>query len=283
MRQIDHVVLAVHDLDAAAAFYLSLGFQVGARNRHPWGTENRIIQFRTSFIELVTMGTTADDVPDHAPGRFNFGAFIRDYLHVRQGFAMLVLDSRDARADAALFARLGIGAFEPFSFERTARRPDGSATPVSFTLAFAQDIAAPDCGFFVCQHHAPEAFWNPAFQQHANGASAIAAVAVIAPYPDRHEAFMRAFCGVATQRSVDGRLSIGLQGGELIIGRPSDGSQAARFGALSIAQRDLAAQADRLRDAGIPFEAYEGELRVAASAGFGTAIRFVTGGLDPSG
>ena len=38
-RPLDHLVLAVRDLDAAAAFYRALGFQVGARNRHPWGTE----------------------------------------------------------------------------------------------------------------------------------------------------------------------------------------------------------------------------------------------------
>ncbi|WP_146038764.1 VOC family protein, partial [Paracoccus sp. SY] len=46
MRHIDHVVVAVRDLDGAADLYARLGFQVGPRNRHPWGTENRIIQFR---------------------------------------------------------------------------------------------------------------------------------------------------------------------------------------------------------------------------------------------
>ncbi|WP_281024020.1 VOC family protein [Microvirga flavescens] len=41
-RRIDHLVIAVHDLDKAADFYRRLGFQVGARNRHSWGTENRL-------------------------------------------------------------------------------------------------------------------------------------------------------------------------------------------------------------------------------------------------
>ena len=41
-RRIDHLVVAVRDLDEAGRFYERLGFQVGARNRHPWGTENRI-------------------------------------------------------------------------------------------------------------------------------------------------------------------------------------------------------------------------------------------------
>ena len=51
-RGIDHLVLAVHDLDAAGDFYEKLGFRVGARNRHPWGTENRIVQFPHIFLEL---------------------------------------------------------------------------------------------------------------------------------------------------------------------------------------------------------------------------------------
>jgi catechol 2,3-dioxygenase-like lactoylglutathione lyase family enzyme len=51
-RSIDHLVVPVRDLDGAATFYERLGFTVGARNRHPWGTENRLIQFPQNFIEL---------------------------------------------------------------------------------------------------------------------------------------------------------------------------------------------------------------------------------------
>jgi catechol 2,3-dioxygenase-like lactoylglutathione lyase family enzyme len=35
-RRIDHLVLAVRDLDAAADLYERVGSLVGARNRHPW-------------------------------------------------------------------------------------------------------------------------------------------------------------------------------------------------------------------------------------------------------
>ena len=44
------------DLDAAAEDYRRLGFTVGARNRHPWGTHNAIVQFPGVFIELLTVG-----------------------------------------------------------------------------------------------------------------------------------------------------------------------------------------------------------------------------------
>ena len=41
-RGLDHIVHAVRDLDAAAELYRRLGFTVGARNRHPWGTHKHI-------------------------------------------------------------------------------------------------------------------------------------------------------------------------------------------------------------------------------------------------
>jgi hypothetical protein len=119
-----------------------MGFQVGARNRHPWGTENRLIQFRSSFLELITVAE-AGQVPPHAPGFFSFGAFVEGYLTKREGLAMLVLDSSDAAADAAQFTREGIAGFQPFSFERTGREPDGTQTRVAFSLAFARDDRLP--------------------------------------------------------------------------------------------------------------------------------------------
>jgi catechol 2,3-dioxygenase-like lactoylglutathione lyase family enzyme len=154
VRRIDHLVLAVHDLDAAAAFYQRIGFQVGARNRHPWGTENRLVQFPSSFLELITVGADAH-VPPHGPRSFSFGAFVHDYLAEREGLAMLALHSADAASAAVEFASEGVGDFEPFSFERDGRGPEGTTSRVGFTLAFAQDPRLRGAGFFVCQQHAP--------------------------------------------------------------------------------------------------------------------------------
>lgn len=211
-RRIDHLVHAVHDLDAAAERYRRLGFQVGARNRHPWGTENRLVQFRSSFVELITVGERPEAIPPHAPGRFSFGAFVRDYLRAREGVAMLVLDSPDARADVARFAAAGIGAYEPFFFERTGRRPDGRETQVAFTLAFALDPGLPSAAFFVCQQHFPENFWNPAFQEHPNGATDIRAVTIAAPDPAASAAFLAAFTGTPAEPA-GGGVGFPLQGG----------------------------------------------------------------------
>lgn len=196
-RRIDHLVLAVHDLAAAAEFYKGLGFMVGARNVHPWGTENHIIQFGTSFLELITIGDAAA-IPEHRPNHFSFGAFVRDYLKEREGPAMFVLDSVDAKADATAFRRDGIGPFEPFSFERKGRRPDDSETHVAFTLAFAFEPDLPHSGFLRCQQHFPENFWNPKFQQHPNGATGIKRVTL--QDAGDHVRFLSAFTNATPER-----------------------------------------------------------------------------------
>ena len=73
---------------------------------------------------------------------------------------------------------------------------------VAFSLAFAQDKHAPDTGFFTCQQHYPENFWNPAFQKHANSVTGIAGVVFVAENPADHHVFLKAFAGV-TDLAVD--------------------------------------------------------------------------------
>lgn len=273
-RRLDHAVVAVHDLDAAGAFYERLGFQVGARNHHPWGTENRLIQFSKSFIELITVGTDVTAIPKHEPKRFSFGAFVRDYLREREGFAMLALDSADAKFDAAFFAHEGLGSFEPFHFERKGRRPDGSDTHVAFTLAFAVDVNAPSAGFFVCEQHFPENFWNPDFQRHENGAIAIAAVGMSAGVPRMHRDFLAAFSRSSANCDEDGSLLIELCGSELRVEAGTASATNLRLDSLVVQVPHLSAHAARLLKANIPFIVTDKGLSLSPEAAFGVAILF---------
>lgn len=267
-RRIDHLVLAVRDLDAAAARYEALGFQVGARNRHPWGTENRIVQFHSSFLELITVGD-AGLIEEHRPGHFSFGAFVRDYLTRREGLAMLVLDSDDARADATMFAKRGIGAFEPFFFERKGRRPDGSETHVAFTLAFAVDPSVPEASFFVCQQHYPDAFWNPAFQQHPNGAVNVSSVMVEATDPAGHVEFLKAYAD--GEGEVHGSsFPLRNQGRIDVASLPGQG----RLVAFTIAVKDLAAVLVQLRQAGIAHTSSGEMATISEGDAFGVRLQF---------
>lgn len=193
-RGLDHVVHAVRDLDAAGAVYAGLGFTVGARNRHPWGTHNRIVQFPGAFIEPLTLaepGKLGDDGFSKL-----FGAYTGEFLTRGEGLSLLILESADAAADAEAFKAAGIaGSDGALHFEREGRRPDGTAVKVGFSLAFAEDRHAPDIRFATCQQHYPENFWNPAFQKHGNGVAGIAGVVLVADAPRRQKDFLLAFSG----------------------------------------------------------------------------------------
>lgn len=274
-HRIDHVVVAVEDLDLAGAFYEKLGFTVGARNRHPWGTENRLIQFKSSFVELITVGDAPETIPPHREGHFSFGAFVRDYLRKRQGFAMFVLDSPDAKAERQTFVKQGIGDYEPFFFERRGKRPDGSETHVAFTLAFASDPTLPDASFFVCEQHFPENFWNPQFQNHRNGASNIAEVQLGTKRPADHARFLENFTGVKTETLPNGDGCYRLQQSGALVATRDDGI--AGFTGFTIAVPDIARQCALLSEAGIDF-AMDGErVVIAAAQTFGTALSFSAG------
>jgi catechol 2,3-dioxygenase-like lactoylglutathione lyase family enzyme len=285
-RGIDHLVVAVRDLDEAGRFYERLGFQVGARNPHPWGTQNRLIQFPGSFIELITVGEGVA-IPPRQERRFSFGAFVRDYLARREGLAMLVLDSRDAAADSAAFAEAGIGDFEPFFFERRGHRPDGSETRVAFTLAFAEDREARHAAFFVCQHHHPENFWDERFQRHPNRAKGLAAVTLGSPRPAAHTRFLTGFAGAPPLRPDGDDLSFALSRGRIDVVTPDDAAEiygsveaeldSAAFVAFSVVLDDMRAQTMLLRAAGIPFQAIGSRAIVPASAAFGVTIAFEVG------
>ncbi len=200
-RALDHLVIGVPDLASTGARLAALGFTVGGVNRHPWGTENRIIQFADeTFLELITVAQHGA-IPPHKPRHFSFGAFVRDALKRAPGLSMLVLKSADAKLDAADFASLNIGDFEPFHFARQGRRPDGGDVDVAFTLAFAADPSMPESGFFTCQQHFPQNFWAKPAQTHANGALGVARVTLVADNPSDHHIFLSAFVGERAMRS----------------------------------------------------------------------------------
>jgi hypothetical protein len=192
---LDHIVHAVRNLDAAAGFYARAGFTVGGRNRHPWGTHNRIVQLKNCYIEILEVADP-EKIVAHGPRSFSFGAFHRDFLGRREGLSMLLLNSRDAVADARAYQAAGISDFDVFDFAREGTKPDGTPVKLAFSLAFAQDPASPDVRFAACQHHFPENFWDPAFQTHANGAKVVSGAALVADNPAGHQTFLKSFTGV---------------------------------------------------------------------------------------
>jgi catechol 2,3-dioxygenase-like lactoylglutathione lyase family enzyme len=283
---LDHIVHAVRDLDAAAEFYSNAGFTVGVRNRHPWGTHNRIVQFPGFFIELITVGEPELIVSPTARS-FSFGDFTQRFLAREQGLSMLALEGKGAAADVAAFHKAGISHFEQFDFEREAKRPDGSTVKVAFSLAFASDPKAPDTGFFTCQQHHPENFWNPAFQSHPNGATDIAGVTMVAENPADHAAFLRAFCGTNDVKSNSNGIAIRTARGEIQVMdstayrqhfavEPPDLTRGARLAAIRLFVRDQATVTSALDKGGIVAAKYMGNLVIPPDTACGATLIFET-------
>jgi Glyoxalase-like domain len=215
---LDHIVHAVRDLDAAGRFYLGAGFTVGVRNRHPWGTHNRIVQLRNCYIEILEVAEPEKIAP-HGANSFSFGAFNRDFLSSREGFSMLILNSSSAVGDARSFEAAGIGGLKVFDFARDGAKPDGTPVKLAFSLAFARDANSPDVRFAVC-HHFPENFWDPAFQAHANGARTVPGAAMVADNPTDHHIFLKAFTGVSDLHSSSIGIKARTENGDVDIMEP---------------------------------------------------------------
>lgn len=284
-RGLDHVAHVVRDLDAAANLYRRMGFTVGARNKHSWGTHNYIVQLPGFFVELLTLGEP-DKLGRDALSEF-FGKPTGTFLEKSEGLAFLILESKDAAADAKSFHDAHIGISPAVRFDRDGKKPDGSPVKVAFSLAFARDPLAPGTGFFVCQQHYPENFWNPKFQVHENSVSAIAGAVFVSDSPTDHQIFLSAFTGVRDLQSTSNGLTVVTPRGEIQVMEPAayhshfaidppDVAAGARFSALRFKTRDAAAAEDMLRRNSITFVSHMDRLIVPAEAGMGATIVFET-------
>jgi catechol 2,3-dioxygenase-like lactoylglutathione lyase family enzyme len=220
MSGFDHLVLATRDLDAQGAFYGRLGFTLTPEARHPWGTANRLAQFQGDFLELLSVAEPSL-IRETAGRAFSFGAFNRDFLARRQGMSMLVMRTGNAAADRDRWRSRGLDTWELFDFSRQATLPDGRSVTVAFTLAFVTDPAMPDAAFFVCQQHHPENFWKPQFQTHANGATAIRTVWMVAREPQAHAAFFERLTDPGSVRRDGTALRVAMGSGELLLLDPA--------------------------------------------------------------
>jgi catechol 2,3-dioxygenase-like lactoylglutathione lyase family enzyme len=284
-RGIDHIVLCVNDLELSAAFYRQLGFTITPRARHPWGTDNCLIQLTGSFIELLTVSRSSL-ISEAGPRTFSFGAFNQKFLTQREGMSMLVFESKDAEADREEFIARGLPPYDKFYFERQAKLPDGSLVPVAFSLAFATDPRMPQAAFFCCQQHAPQYFWKAEYQSHTNGADKILEVIMVAESPESFSGF---FCKLQDPDSVV------IEGSELIVHTPrgtirvlTPAEAGRRYGTMDLAHlpesphflgfsvqtSDLDLVAGNLRKNRIPCENHNQLIRVHPQDAFGVMIEF---------
>ncbi|MGU3494078.1 VOC family protein [Xanthobacteraceae bacterium A53D] len=283
-RGLDHVVHLVRDLEAAGEVYDLLGFTVGARNQHPWGTHNRIVQTPGFFIELLQVAEP-EKIPPHNGAFFSFGAFCKDALEKHgEGLAMLVLEGKDPAAEKAAFDAAGAGGFDLFDFARKARSADGAEVEVGFALAFARDPVPSDAGFFTCTQRKPENFWSPQMQRHSNGVTGVLGVVLVAESPADHVSFIDTFCDCSPRRASEAwyvtqtpRGAIDIMTPELFTERygvPAPAGQGLRIAAIRFTTPGAADLRRGLAARKMLVEAIEGIVVIPPRVAMGAALVF---------
>ena len=159
---IDHLVVAVPDLDTAIRNYTELGFTVVPGGRHPVGTHNALISFADgSYVELIAF---YEPSPGHrwwAP------------LQKGGGLVDFCMQTDDLRGDTAAFRQAGVAIDDPKPLSRA--RPDGYK--LSWVLSIPRDAhrgVAP----FLIQDETPREERVPRQMTHRNQVRGIGAVTV---------------------------------------------------------------------------------------------------------
>jgi len=284
-RGIDHLVIAAHDLDELSALYRRLGFTVTPRAHHDWGTDNALVQLQGNFLELLTVAHPEKLLPERA-GHFDFGRHNQRFLTSRQGMSMLVYESHDALADREEFIERSLPEWANFHFSREAKLPDGGTATVSFSLAFASEPSMPLTGFFTCQQHAPELFWKPQYQEHANTAQVVSEVIMVADAPSELGDYLAAMQEPESLAMASDHVQIDTPRGIVSVLSPSaaqgrfgplsglDASTEPRFLGFAIQVADIAKAEQVISSAGVAYSQRDGRLQLAPAVTSGSLVEF---------
>lgn len=164
LRGIDHLVIAVPDLDAAVKTYRDLGFTVAPGGSHTGaGTYNALIAFRDgAYLELLAF---SEPRPEH---RWWAG------LQRGGGLVDFCLQTDDLAGDAKRLREAGVEMGEPERGERA--RPDGVS--VRWVTAQPRGLHRGVAPFVIADETARDERL-PRERGHANGVTGIGRVTVV--------------------------------------------------------------------------------------------------------
>jgi len=191
LRGIDHVVVLVRDLDRAQQTYARMGFTLTPRGFHTLGSQNHCLMFGSDYVELLA-------VPRPHPAQ----QYFTDFLAKGEGLGAIALATDDAGGLHAGLAADGIATDAPLDFSR----PVEGLGEARFRIVQLPPQESPGCRMFACQHFSRDIVWRPAYQRHANGATEIAAVAVVAEFPESAAACYGRLMATTPQRIEEGFL-----------------------------------------------------------------------------
>lgn len=277
---IDHVVIAVRDLERARLGWTRLGFNLTPRGRHlGQGTANYCIMFGRDSLELLG-AVGADEQSER----------LAAFLAQREG-AMAAAFAPDGPIEgvAAALAGLGLTPGEPRALGRQLELPEATVVP-RFTLLSLPPDETPALDCFVCGHLTPELVRRPEWLTHPNGALGLRSLyLVVAETAPLLPAYDRLF-GLHEVTTTDALASIRVGPHRILFATPDDFETmhpgvelAADFPLPGIAALEIAvarrdATADYLAQWQVAFdELPDGRLTVPAREASGTILFFAEG------
>jgi hypothetical protein len=165
---IDHILLAVRDLDAARMGWTRLGFTLSPRGKHLGrGTGNYCVMFARDYVELLGIVGSEPVNPEYTA-----------FLAVREGPMKLAWATGDSAAAAAAMSALGLHPDSPRDLGRQVELPDRTVVPRFKIVALPED-ETPALSSFLCEQLTPELIRRPEWLVHANGATGLLGVTII--------------------------------------------------------------------------------------------------------
>ncbi len=252
---VDHVIFyAGFELPALAGFFERIGFTPTPLGRHATGSVNRLVILQDTYLELIGFD------PGTPPT-------VRPELHACQpslnGIAFRGEPSPQWAADR-------LARFNPvFDLKRPVE--SGALSGIArFRITTLREVPR-DFRLFLCNHLTPEFVWHPPWMRHANGASAVKSVRATTQEPAAFRAALGTV-GSASGEPVQGS-ALSEDGVRIELAPPGAPSL------VTLASRDLAATAQCLSAARVPFERGEdGGLCVTVPGLQSARLEFVQGG-----
>ncbi len=183
---VDHAGVAGPDLDALAAAFERLGFQLTPRARHsgrrkpdgpvePFGTANRCIMLRRGYLELIAIVD---------PSCYSNG--LERFLARHPGLHIIALSIGDEQGNLRRLRQAGIDIPGVAWLERPVDDADPNGLRARFARLPLPD--APEGRIQLIRHLTPEAIWQPRFLDHPNHAVSLEEVVLAVENPEESAA-----------------------------------------------------------------------------------------------
>jgi Glyoxalase-like domain len=278
---IDHVIIAVRDLEDARTGWSRLGFTLTPRGRHMGqGTANHCVMFENDFLELLGIVDPADNVERLAA-----------FLARREGARNIAFAPAGSAEDArsALLER-GLHPSELAALGRRMELAEGPVIPRFGLIGWAAEDTPGLPESFVCAHLTPELMRRPDWLIHPNGANGLRGVHVLVEHTaPLLPAYDRLF-GIQHVTTTDTIAVVHVGRHRIVFSTPDDfvtmhpgialdpGLPLAGIVALDLGIADRHATADCLRQRGIAFDELPDRTLVVPASQANGAILFFSEG-----